>query len=107
MRIHRHELYLVQIQLRNCLDQRPCIVLYDTDSSPVEVALLSSAIDLYRAGIDFLIDKAHPCFSQTGLGRTSYVVEGKIREVSIEELKVKLGSLTGSLADDFDSWAGF
>lgn len=107
MKIRRHEIYLIQIQLRSCLDQRPCIVLYDTASSPVEVALLSSAVDMYRAGVDFLIDRSHPCFPKTGLGRTSYVVEGKVREVDIDDLRIKLGSLTDSLASEFDAWAGF
>jgi hypothetical protein len=99
------EIYLARAMWGFCRDMRPCVVIELTKTGWVKVALLSSAMDLYRPVQDFLIDSRSEDFLTTGLNRTSYVSGEHFAEIPIQDLgKKRLGILTGELAGAFDEW---
>ncbi|NUM36350.1 MAG: hypothetical protein HUU50_17560 [Candidatus Brocadiae bacterium] len=101
------EIYIVQTIYRLCTDKRPCVVIEILKSGYVKFARISSAMDLYHLGRDFLIENNHPNFQDTGLKRTSYVSGEDFIEVPLSDVSKKtMGKLTGDLAKAFDKWLG-
>ena len=99
----KHDLFLVRIRLRDSFDYRPCIILHSSAQTS-SVVLLSSALGLRRDVSDFLISSDDPDFAKTGLKKSSYALGDQIHEMNNGELKHKLGSLEGELAERFDKW---
>ena len=58
-----------RIQLRNCNDMRPCVVIYLAHHGTVSVAYISSQPDLCDNANYFSIPVDHPNFRATGLTR--------------------------------------
>ena len=69
------DVVLAKVRVGESDDYRPCIVVSTEPARFVTLALCSSQLDLYRAGVDFLIRDYDPDFAATGLKRTSYVID--------------------------------
>jgi hypothetical protein len=105
--IKKREIYLVKAMYGECDDVRPCVVVELLQNGLVKVALISSALDLYRPQFDLLLDSKHHDFKYTGLKRTSYISGWSFLNVLPNELTRKpIGVITGDLASDFDNWFG-
>jgi hypothetical protein len=68
--------------------------------------LLSSAMELYRPDIHFLIADTSSDFAATGLKKTSYVIGEKVVEATPVHMQKQLGLLSGQLLQDFKDWIG-
>ncbi len=102
----RGDIYLAKFTWNDCKDPRPVIVLDVLNDGKIRVAPLSSALGLYRAGKDFYIDERDPDFAATGLDRDSFVIDEKIRVISLSNLLIRFGRLEGQLALKFWRWLG-
>ena len=100
------DIYLVKLRYRSSEDPRPCVILDPPDSEHVTVALISSAMDLYRRGMHFLIEEDRSEFPLTGLKKTSFVAGDQIHDIHVADLGKRLGHLTGDLAIEFENWIG-
>ena len=85
---------------------RPCMVISSEIQGKLEIVPLSSALDLYRPGLHFLVRKDDPDFPATGLLRTSFIAGDQIREVEAARLVRRAGRLEGNLAGQFELWMG-
>ena len=100
------ELYMVCLQLGDCADDRPCIVISPPVGGRVTVAPISAALDLYNPANHFRIESDLVEFESSGLDRTSYVLGNELREIDCADLDVHLGELTGSQLKKFVDWIG-
>ncbi len=108
MSIALYEIHHAEVELRNCSDSRPVIVIREPQEDPgnpgshvVDVAPISSQFDLINSGFDFVIDDKDPSFERTGLPRRSYIIVNKPMRIGVECLKKKYGDLAGSLRGAF------
>lgn len=100
------DVVLAKVRVGESDDYRPCIVVA-TEAAPfVTLALCSSQLDLYSAGVDFLIRDDDPDFAATGLNRTSYVIDRRFVRVDAKVARKTYGCLEGALAERFKEWAG-
>jgi len=97
---------MVPFTLRDCNDERPCIVLEEPLASLVTIAPISAAAQLYNPLLHFQIPANHPDFPTTGLRRTSYVLGEDIRDVQASKLQERVGQLNGDLRTKFVQWIG-
>lgn len=105
--IKKREIYLIKAVYGECDDLRPCVVVELLPNGLVKIALISSALDLYKPHFDFLLNAKHHDFKHTGLKRTSYVSSWAFLDVLPNELTKKpIGVISGDLACDFDNWFG-
>ena len=101
----RLEIYRVRdFVLRESGDVRPCIVIDVYSNGDAVLVPLSSQMDMYREGVDFLIDNAGPEFGATGLARTCYAIRDRVGTVSASQLIQRRGQLVGELAARFLEW---
>lgn len=97
------EVRMARIQLNNCNDHRPCVLITDPQENKVQVMAISSA-DLNENIIGaFHVRADHPDFRDTGLERSSYVLVD-IYVKSINNIGNKIGAFTGDLLKDFQKW---
>jgi len=101
------DIWLVRIQFRDCKDLRPTVAIQILAKQNRAVVLpVSSALDLRRTTVDFLIEKTHVNFPATGLTRTSFVVSDRFRDLPFEAMEKRIGRLEGELAASFIDWLG-
>lgn len=106
MKPKRLEIYLARIEFRLSNYTRPCVVIDIPKFDWVKIARISSAMDLYKPHLDFLLDVKHSDFRATGLIKTSYISGEKFFEMPVLELGNYIGHLKGDLANDFAEWFG-
>ena len=103
--MQKYDIYQVKAQLGFAEYARPCVVLR-IEKGGTCVALISSRFDLYDPILDFVIEKVHPDFLQTGLDRRCYIMGSTFPKQNEADFICKRGSLSGSLLDDFLEWYG-
>ena len=101
-----YEVFLIRATFGFSTDPRPCVILEEPQANLVKVALISSALDLHKPHLDFLIEESDWDFPATGLKRTSFVSGATFDEHSVSDLIKWLGRLEGSLKTRFVEWFG-
>ncbi len=100
------DVVLAKVRVGESDDYRPCVVDSAEAAPSIVLAPCSSQLDLYRAGVDFLIRDDDPDFAATGLNRTSYVIDRPFVRVDAKVVRKTYGCLEGALAERFKEWAG-
>lgn len=100
------DVVLARVRVGESDDYRPCVVVSTEPAPFVALALCSSQLDLYHAGVDFLIRDDDPGFGPTGLSRTSYVIDRPLVRVEARVIRKAYGRLEGALGERFKEWAG-
>jgi hypothetical protein len=100
------DIVLARVEFKDCDDLRPCLVIYPFKSSIIGILPISSQPELFEAGYHFWIEKAHPDYRATGLTKRSYVLDNKIYDLEMTDVKKRLGRLDGDLAKEFKDWYG-
>lgn len=107
MNLQPKEIYLAKLKVGYSTYPRPCVITKLLTVDLVEVAAISSALDLYDPLTDLLIENSHPDFSATGLQKTSYIYGKQFYDIRTTVLsKKRRGLLKGDLAKAFDKWLG-
>ena len=100
------DVVLAKVRVGESDDYRPCVVVSTEPAPFVTLALCSSQLDLYGAGVDFPIRDDDPGFGATGLRRTSYVIDRPFVRVEAKVVRKTYGRLEGALGERFKEWAG-
>ena len=97
--MQRFDVYLLELQWRNCLDRRPAVVLSpqwyldERLDDDVVVGPASSARSLFDERCHFLIREADAEFVDTGLKRESYIAVDYVTHVERTQLRRCIGHL--------------
>jgi hypothetical protein len=106
MQFEPYQIWRAKVSLGMSNDLRPSVIITPISNSELRLMLLSSAMELYRPDIHFLISDSIPEFAATGLKRRSYIIGEKVVLARPEHMQKHLGLLTGQLVADFKKWIG-
>ena len=106
MQFEAYHIWRANVPLGLSHDLRPSVIITPISNLELRLMLLSSAMELYRPNLHFLIPDTIPEFAATGLKKKSYVIGEKVVVAKPEHMKKHLGLLTGQLAVDFKNWIG-
>lgn len=98
------DVVLAGVRVGESRDPRPCVVVEVLPGQGVVLMPCSSQFDLYREGVDFPIRDHEPGFAATKLKASSYVIDRSPALLEESAIKVRLGRLTGVLAERFWEW---